>query len=114
MFKLNSPGSKLSRQSRADIQQALQLLASTRQGEIPYQPEYGLRSVYEAIGDFSTVTSEIEREMSLAITKFEPRIDSVSVRALKVANTSGKALRLEIYYNFESLPEFFTTSLSLG
>lgn len=114
MFHLNSPGSKLSSKSRADIQQALQILASTRKGEIPYQPDYGLNAVYEAIGDFSTVTSEIEREMSLAIAKFEPRIDAVTVRAVKVANTSGKSLRLEIYYNFETLPEFFSTSFSLG
>jgi predicted component of type VI protein secretion system len=114
MFHLNTPGSKLPRQSRADIGQALKLLASTRKGEIPYQPDYGLNAVYEAIGDFSTVTVEIEREMSIAIARFEPRIDAVTVKALKVANTSGKALRLEIYYSFETLPEFFSTSLSLG
>lgn len=114
MFQLNSPGSKLSRNSRVDIEQALQLLASTRKGEIPYQPDYGLNAIYEAIGDFSTVTSEIEREMSVAIAKFEPRVDAVTVRALKVANTSGKALRLEIYYTFETVPELFSTSLSLG
>lgn len=114
MFQLNSPGSRLSRQSRTDIEQALRLLASTRKGEIPYQPDYGLNAIYQAIGDVSTVTSEIEREMLIAIARFEPRIASVAVRAVKVANTSGRSLRLEISYIFETLPGFFSMPIELG
>lgn len=112
MFKLNSPGSKLSRQSREDVEQALYLLAATRKGEIPYQPNYGLNLVYEAIGNHATVTDEIEREMSLAIAEFEPRISAVSISASRVANASGRSLRLEIAYKFETQPQLFTTNFS--
>lgn len=111
---MNSPGSKLSRQSREDVQQALYLLAATRKGEIPYQPNYGLSLIYGAIGDYTTETDEIEREMSLAIAEFEPRIAAVSVTASKIANVSGRSLRLEIAYNFQTQSQLFTTNFPIG
>lgn len=111
MFHLNRPGSRLSRATRADIEQALGLLATTRKGEIPYNPDYGLEAIYSIIGDWEVVISEIEREMRLAIERFEDRITSVTVKAVRMLNASGKSIRLEIAYSFLSSSQFFAVTI---
>lgn len=107
MFYLKQPGSKLSRRSIVDVQQALYLLAATRKGEIPYQPDYGLNALYAAQGSDNIRLSEIEQEMIQAITKFEERVILNSVKVRKVSGNAGRCIRLEVDYIFESIPQIF-------
>lgn len=111
MFYLNRPGSKISRGSIADIEQALRLLATTRKGEIPYNPDYGLEAIYSIVGDWEVITSEIEREMNLAIQQFEDRVASVTVKAVRMLNASGKSIRLEVAYSFMASSQFFAVTV---
>ena len=110
MFYLDVPGGRLARQSVTDVQQSLYILARTRKGEIPYLPDYGLESVYK----HEPAASEIEREMSAAIARFEPRVDLKSVSVAAVPNTNGRQFSLKIDYFFETLPQVFDTSIDLG
>ena len=107
MFYLKQPGGKLPRKSIVDVQQSLYLLAATRKGEIPYQPDYGLDSLYTAQGSDEIRMSEIEQEMTQAIAKFEDRVTLNSVKARKVSGNGGRSIRLEVSYIFESIPQLF-------
>lgn len=114
MFYLNRPGAKLPRQSVADVQQALYLLIATRKGEIPYQPDYGLSLVYDVLGAIEDEKEAIEQEVAQAISEFEPRIEVVSVSASKVASASGRGIKLEVGFLFETVANLFSTNIPLN
>lgn len=113
MFHLNRPGSKLSRQSIADVQQALYLLVATRKGEIPYQPNYGLSLVYEVLGGLEDYREAIEQEVVSAIVQFEPRIAVVAVEATPELTKGKRSITLKVNFIFETVAGLFSTNLPL-
>src|SRR3979490_877981 len=73
-----------------DIRESLQILFSTAQGERVMLPEYGCdlwRMVFR--GMTTTLTTELKDMVEQAIILWEPRIDLLSVSAVRDSNQEG-------------------------
>jgi phage baseplate assembly protein W len=73
-----------------DIRESLQILFSTAQGERVMLPEYGCdlwRMVFR--GMTTTLTTELKDMVEQAIILWEPRIDLLSVSAVRDPNQDG-------------------------
>jgi phage baseplate assembly protein W len=74
-----------------DIAQAIQIILATAPGERPMRPEFGCgihRYVFDVV-DAETL-GRIEREISTAIERWEPRVDLTGVRFDTAATLDGR------------------------
>jgi phage baseplate assembly protein W len=95
-LRLDSRGALALSQGHASVQDAIAVILGTAPGERPMRPEFGCGVhdlVFENV-DALTV-GRIEREVRVALDRWEPRIQVVDVR---VASGGAEELRIEIDY----------------
>lgn len=80
------------------VHQSILLIVQTAQGERVMRPDFGsglLKLAFEPLGSASA--SLAQREVTDALTRFEPRIDILSVDVTSKSSQSG-ALTIELRY----------------
>jgi phage baseplate assembly protein W len=81
-----------------DVQEAIRVIIGTAPGERPMRPEFGCGIhdyVFESI-DAYTVTC-IEREILIALDRWEPRIDVLDIE-IDMARAGSGELQIELTY----------------
>ena len=68
---------------RRSVLQNLNDLLNTQRGAVQSDPDYGLPTMSEAVHNFPTALSTLERAIKNAIRKYEPRLTRVRVTAIQ-------------------------------
>jgi type VI secretion system protein len=80
---------------RADVLRNLQILCSTRLGDAPARPDFGLPDVGELAHAMPNALGDIGRALEAMLRKYEPRLADVRVRPLPT-DPYNPILRVEI------------------
>jgi phage baseplate assembly protein W len=85
-----------------DVDQAIQLILGTAPGERPMRPEFGCR-VNELVFDSvdALTAGRIERDVRVALDRWEPRIDVLDVRVNAGTAAAGR-LDIDISYRLRA------------
>jgi phage baseplate assembly protein W len=84
------------------VRDAIQIILGTAPGERLMRPEFGCR-VHELVFDSvdALTAGRIERDVRIALDRWEPRIDVLEVRVPASADADG-ALEIEIAYRLRA------------
>src|SRR5688500_2646887 len=78
----------------AVVLEHLSLMLNTRQGSALTCPDYGIVELSELLQDFPDALGVMQRAIKNSITKYEPRLKNVQVRAVQI----GTAGDLNAYF----------------
>lgn len=96
---INNPGTIV--QGLDAIKQAVYLILITQKGTVPLQPDFGCGAYDHIDSPVNIAAPKMIKEITEALTKYEPRIDSVKV-TYQVSETDASNMTFKISYRIKN------------
>jgi len=92
---------------------SLKNIIQTRKGERPFQPEFGCNLAGLLFENFSKFTTDaIETEIRTAVENFEPRIKTITVKAIETQD--NHSIELQLFFTTINNPDNISISFLLS
>ena len=113
-FSKNFGTKDLARLTNEDsVINSLKNIIQTRKGEKPFQPEFGCNITGLLFENFSKFTTDaIETEIKTAVENFEPRIKTITVKAIETQD--NHSIELQLFFTTINNPDNISISFFLS